>query len=978
MILEADDDPATGQTLIVNGQPQRHNVCPAGNVDWLQFEVTAGQTYVLRTLNLEFAADTVLELYEPDGTTRLAQNDDYGYTNASRIVWQPTVSGVHFARVRHHNAAASGPNTGFDVVLQEGYCSPDAQEGDTGDNGPGDAHSLATDGSTREHNICADPLRPDVGDQDWSAFEAVAGGTYEIRTGDLRSNSDTVIEIYDVDGQTLLQRRDDAGEGRSTIVQFEAETAGTYFVRVLQYNTNVTGSETRYQLSILGSAPPTPTPTPTSGPTPVPPPAPSPAPPNPSDVQTLIVVNRAQFVDLYGEEATETLMTKLYTLADHDSVRGAVLQVEQTVAVAEAYATWTASADSQLDNSLANDVASAVRNVVHAFLADAPSARYIVLVGDDRMLPHRREAEGDLTKQESEYAPEVSPGTTVAAALAADLTLTDDFYADRKPSQWRDRRTNSTHPLYLADYAIGRLIETPEEIGAFIDGFLGGDQQIETQRVLVSGYDFVQDSAEAISFLFKNDTLTTDHQIVGPAWPGSLLRTKHLSADPRFDLHSINGHSTHLTTLTPDGQDIGAADIAASTALNGVLVFAAGCHAGLNDPGQLDLPQAYLRQQATYVGNTGFGWGSGGKTYSEALMLKFARELLRDTSAEIGPSLSAAKAKYWSHDSDFDAFDAKVLMGTTLYGLPMLRVTSGGTLSDDDPFPSAQSAFDAPSSLGDGPARGSFQFLLPGSFGAFNESNTERGRLLTLDGTATYEAGTPVQPRFFADVSSPAAGTLRGALFLGGRYRDEAGVDPVVALAENEYVLDKREPTLEAEGWYPALPLAARGADGVGILGEAGASVVLTLGQYHVESGTQRLFEQVSLDTYYSFSADREAATVRFVDGVLDGERGSIKLETTDASGIARVVVAHTNGGGVWESTDLTFDTAAQKWRGTVENISASGGTVYFVQIVDGAGNVAVADNKGHYYRLLPPLPLREGQPLEMNTSIFLPLVSQP
>ena len=52
-----------------------------------------------------------------------------------------------------------------------------------------------------------------------------------------------------------------------------------------------------------------------------------------------------------------------------------------------------------------------------------------------------------------------------------------------------------------------------------------------------------------------------------------------------------------------------------------------GCHGGLNDPGVLDLPQAYLQRKATYIGNTGFGWGGGGVVYSEALMRNLTREL---------------------------------------------------------------------------------------------------------------------------------------------------------------------------------------------------------------------------------------------------------------------------------------------------------------------------------------------------------------
>jgi hypothetical protein len=48
-----------------------------------------------------------------------------------------------------------------------------------------------------------------------------------------------------------------------------------------------------------------------------------------------------------------------------------------------------------------------------------------------------------------------------------------------------------------------------------------------------------------------------------------------------------------------------------------------------------------------------------------------------------------------------------------------------------------------------------------------------------------------------------------------------------------------------------------------------------------------------------------------------------------------------------------------QKWTGV---ITATVQTQYFVQAVDGAGNVAVDDNKGQYYGFLPPAPLITGR----------------
>ncbi len=92
--LEKDDDAAQAKLIAVGEAAKTHNFCPASDADWIKFNAVADKIYVLQTANLAFAADTELHLYGPDGTTVIAQNDDYGYSSASRLVWKPTTSGL--------------------------------------------------------------------------------------------------------------------------------------------------------------------------------------------------------------------------------------------------------------------------------------------------------------------------------------------------------------------------------------------------------------------------------------------------------------------------------------------------------------------------------------------------------------------------------------------------------------------------------------------------------------------------------------------------------------------------------------------------------------------------------------------------------------------------------------------------------------------------------------------------------------------
>ena len=983
--LEKDDDAAQAKLIAVGEAAKTHNFCPASDADWIKFNAVADKIYVLQTANLAFAADTELHLYGPDGTTVIAQNDDYGYSSASRLVWKPTTSGLYYARVRHVNAVANGPNTQYEFSINEGFCQPDPQEGDNGDNGPGDAASVPGNGVTQAYNFCADPLDVNLGDQDWLRLAAQPGGSYQLVTTGLGPNSDPILELYAGDGATVLARNDDAGGGRSATLAFTPTVGGAYFVRVRQYNSTLNGNDASYNVQFFATEPPTPTPTPSPTPSPTPTPTPSPTPP-PSTAKTLIVVNRARLETLYGAEQTATLMNKLLQLADDSAVSGLLFQVESDPAVAAAYSAWTADATTLADNDKANGVVAAIRNRLISFADNAPQLAYVIIVGDDRVIPFRRVLDR-VTPQgpnsnsvETAYAPKLLGGSTVQTALAANMILTDDYLADREPSQWQDKQNNQ-YELYIADYGVGRLVETPAAISAFIDNFLAGDKIINTSKVLVTGYDFVQDAANIIKTLYSSDALTTDSTLIGPQWPGDDLRTRFLQAAPRFDIYAINGHSTHVAQGVPDEKDLTAGEVVtATTDLSGALIYSLGCHGGLNDPGVLDLPQAYLQKLANYVGNTGFGWGGGGIIYSEALMRNYSREILRDTKATIGGALSQAKKKYYSQAQTFNAYDAKILMQVTLYGLPMVGVTSGGSLTNDDPFPSAQPTFTPPTAFGD-VAEGATGYQLPGSFGAFGEATSNQGVTYNLDDNVVFAAGEPVQPQYFANVSAPAAGELRGVVFLGGIYTDVVSFDPVIALADNEYITDKSEPTFSSPTFYPAIPFTIRTS--VGLPGAAD-TVVMNLGQFKSNTnvtgaaigstGVNRIYDQMAFGTYYSQSPDRNAANILLVDGILapTTNTGQIKVEARDASGVHRVVIAYTAGQGKWQSANLAFDAVSQKWTGV---ISGTVNTQFFVQVVDKAGNVAINDNKGRYYPLTPPLPLATGRSIDRR--LYLPLVTR-
>jgi len=84
-----------------------------------------------------------------------------------------------------------------------------------------------------------------------------------------------------------------------------------------------------------------------------------------------------------------------------------------------------------------------------------------------------------------------------------------------------------------------------------------------------------------------------------------------------------------------------------------------------------------------------------------------------------------------------------------------------------------------------------------------------------------------------------------------------------------------------------------------------------------------------------------------------------VVVEATDLSDVVRVGATYTLGDGVWHTTALTRSAANPNlWTGTIPHQET---IEWIVQAVDGAGNVAINDNKGAYlgtpgYRVWLPL----------------------
>jgi hypothetical protein len=570
---------------------------------------------------------------------------------------------------------------------------------------------------------------------------------------------------------------------------------------------------------------------------------------NPETVKTLILADVARMQDgsVMGGDAisagdADALTAKLYELADHPRVQGFVVDLGAVSSLQTKLGQWDQGSIS------ANEVLFGDGGL-HDYLLEEllpvySGVKYVVLVGDDRIIPFARLADGGSLHTEDAYVSsgDLGEGSTVGSALASGLYLSDD------PLSVMDavRPGDLADSIFVPDLAVGRLVERPEEITTTIatfisqDGFLdlGSHDPDDDHLVLVTGYDFLLDSGRRIRERWKSrlgvstgdeSTMPVNGSLLTPDWGEASIADRRDALEAamgglgglHYGVASLNGHATHYEEGVPgtDPHDINglSSDRLGALDMPGAVVYAVGCHGGLTVPGSgvgdadnsLDLPQTFLgRGAVSYLANTGYGWGlKHGVGYSERLVELFTEELTGGGTVTVGEAFIRCKQRYVLESARIDDYDAKSLMQWAHYGLPMYAVSTGISASKAVP-----SLIEATKAHGDTPVivrtaeRKSFKRLpsyLTRLDLQFDLSAEGIYTKYDADGAVAESPGCPHEDGCYytiyngmvdsstggSDVplqplllyDSRLAGTSQhGVLWKGGSYTEESGWKPVI------------------------------------------------------------------------------------------------------------------------------------------------------------------------------------------------------
>jgi hypothetical protein len=888
-------------------------------------------------------------------------DDDSGAGLGSRLYWQAPANGRYYVRAYDFDASRGGDAASYRLVVtaNASMCDADAFE-------PDDHYALAKDtvldGTAQVHTICQG------GDEDWLRLWVQAPGIYDMRIDAVGADADPAVTLYDLDGQTPLWSNDDYGPGTSARVLWRFMRSGVYFLKVVAFDGQNAGRGTEYAVRIAPSQE-VPTPTPTLSPTPTHTPLPTPTPtatptpgwpialPTPNGVpDTLIVTNRQRMQMFYGETRANMVMGRVAQLMADPQVRGLLLNLDADANLTQAYARWQGNLASV---DVANRVTDMIRTAIWTQLGQHPTIQQIVIVGDDRVIPYRRERDNMKvlgTYAEKNYAG-VSGGSTVGMALQANASLTDDFYAMAQPRRLAGR------PFYLPDKVIARLVETPEQIIAMIDRFFGYTsppfeyQLAIDNSVLVVGGTNSQQSTVSNLCAHLGPILTSQLNCTlnGATWGQSAFTDLHLRADAPFQFHVLHVAGDHWQIRQGDRNGF----IATATISASGVRFARGVvattmpHGGLNVPPEemyaQDWPETYLAIAEVFIGSTGntfFMPDAKEESYSGKLLNLFAKQLYAlpsiDATPTIGEAWQRAKHLYAQQMRNPNEFDRKILHVATFYGLPMYLLPAG--LGDPDPYPSVR-VNQAPirGATANAPAITSLGLTLEQGTASLSLTTTQQGDYFALDGAAGWSLGAPVQPYYAGDlrrILDSAATNARGVIWTGGVYSDVAAFTPVVPKVvtngEDGVVIAADV----APGTLDAAPMLAQ-------LDAANQQLVVDWGQFDAPGQRQRIYGELDFEVIYSDSPDQIPAEVSLARGQAASMLPWVKVEASDASGVQRVVVTYTNNRGQFESMDLVYQPAMQKWVGQLPVLSS---TAWLAQVMDGAGNVTLVTSKGSYF----------------------------
>ncbi|MDM8519868.1 Ig-like domain-containing protein, partial [Anaerolineales bacterium HSG6] len=712
--------------------------------------------------------------------------------------------------------------------------------------------------------------------------------------------------------------------------------------------------------------------------------------PTAGDYKTIILTDLSRMAGSEAEKAS--LQSKLIELANRSEVAGVIVDMNSDALIVAA----NAQSDSHWNCPYAkNLVAGYLKTIIDDYKTLNP-LEYVVLVGSDDVIPFFRYADNALMGPEQNFVPPFKDENSSQTGLRFNYTLGQGEYG-------ASDQLNET--LYLPELAVGRLVENPTDIITVLDAYLNTTDGIipQPQSAFVSGYDFLDDTAQAVVAELKSGGVVTVNSLIASydlspkdpdSWTGKQLQTKFLSQ--RHDVAFLAGHFSASCALAADWETNMCTDAIINQNapdLSNAIIYSGGCHSGFNmvdahgvskvtrEP---DWAQAFAQKGAVFVAGTGYQYGDTDFIeYGERLYLEFTKQLfMGDQPVSVGQALVRAKWEYAKKTTNWRGMHEKTFVQTVLYGLPMLRVATPNQTTTRQSSRAAIVSDVSSYATNPGQTLG-LQYadvilkptLTLQELELTNVDNPAETTVATylsgIDGNFT-NSGEPALPLEIhaVDVPNKPDLVLRGVGFRSGDYTDTPHVLPLAGTSATE--IRGVHQIFSSDIFYPIQPWRVNYFNA---LAETGGSTWLMHipAQYKADApgattSTMRQYNNMGLRLFYSghtTSYEESGNTpsmalppaIAKVASMTDTGKITFTAQVVGdpSAGIQEVWVTYNvdNGDtGQWQSLDLVQNEADTTiWEAVLTlNNTANVELSYIVQAANGVGLVTFDTNQGHYY----------------------------
>jgi hypothetical protein len=128
--------------------------------------------------------------------------------------------------------------------------SPDIMDTGRNDNSPLTASSITIGGAAKTHNFC-NPLTLDrLNDEDWVKFPVQMDKRYFIQSLPQADMSASILELYAVDGTTLITSYNPTEFGQGSFLRWTSDRDGQIYLRIRHIDGRIAGNIVAYQVSV--------------------------------------------------------------------------------------------------------------------------------------------------------------------------------------------------------------------------------------------------------------------------------------------------------------------------------------------------------------------------------------------------------------------------------------------------------------------------------------------------------------------------------------------------------------------------------------------------------------------------------------------------------------------------------------------------------------------------------------------------------